>query len=166
MNRNDARRLAEQTMGEYGLIHDGWTFQFDRAKNRFGQCRYRTRTISLSGPLTDLNDEAEVNDTILHEIAHALVGRGKGHGPEWRAMAVEVGARPERCFSADDVEMPDHRWHGMCDVHGVVAKRHRLAASARRFACGHCCRGTYDKQYQLTWVDTRTGATWAQAVAA
>ena len=41
------------------------------------------------------HDPDEVRDTILHEIAHALVGPGHGHDAVWKAKCVEVGAKPE-----------------------------------------------------------------------
>ena len=42
------------------------------------------------------NGPEEVRDTILHEVAHALVGPGHGHDTVWKATAAQVGARPQR----------------------------------------------------------------------
>ena len=75
-------------MARHGL--GDWTFQFDRAKRRFGACNYTTRTISLSRTLTRLNDDAAVRETLLHEIAHALTP-GAGHGPAWQVKCLEFG---------------------------------------------------------------------------
>ena len=74
MNLNDAKTLANELMNQHGLYD--WTFMFDDAKLRFGQCRHRSKEISLSRELTELNDVVHVKDTILHEIAHALLPRG------------------------------------------------------------------------------------------
>ena len=52
---------------------------YDSAKRRAGVCRFATQTLGLSAPLTTLHSEVEVRDTILHEIAHALVGPRHGH---------------------------------------------------------------------------------------
>ena len=57
----------------------------------------------------DLSSLDQVRDTILHEIAHALVGPGHGHDAVWKRKCREVGARPERCGQAD---MPEGRWRG------------------------------------------------------
>ena len=70
-------------------------------------CRYGTRTIELSVFLVDRNGPEEVRDTILHEIAHALVGPGHGHDAVWKRQCIEIGARPVRCGDAD---MPDGKW--------------------------------------------------------
>jgi len=85
----DARRLATELMTRHGLA--GWRFELDRAKRRAGICRHQQRTIGLSAPLTRLHPEAEVRDTILHEIAHALAGPRAGHGPAWVATALRIG---------------------------------------------------------------------------
>ena len=36
-------------------------------------------------------DKDQINDTILHEIAHALVGPGNGHNLKWKKKAKEIG---------------------------------------------------------------------------
>ena len=41
-------------------------------KVSLGTCSYVKKTIYLAKWYTELNDESEVRDTILHEIAHAL----------------------------------------------------------------------------------------------
>ncbi len=96
MNLDDARALAEAWIEQHGL--HGWRFTFDRAVRRFGQCDYLRRTISLSAALTELNDEHRVENTILHEIAHALTP-GANHGPEWKRVAASIGCDAQRCDS-------------------------------------------------------------------
>ena len=43
-----------------------------------------------------------MRDTILHEVAHALTP-GDNHGPLWRRVCRQIGARPERCYTNDAV---------------------------------------------------------------
>ncbi|HQK32467.1 MAG TPA: SprT-like domain-containing protein, partial [Phycicoccus sp.] len=76
MQMDQALGLARRLMFEHDLT--GWTVVADRAKTRAGVCRFAKRQIGLSRPLTELHSEAEVRDTILHEIAHALVGPEHG----------------------------------------------------------------------------------------
>jgi predicted SprT family Zn-dependent metalloprotease len=106
MNLLDAHKLALKLMAEHEL--NDWKFAFDKSVRRFGLCSYRKKTIFLSRRLVLDNSEEEVIDVCKHEISHAKCwlkhGRkGCGHGPLWKAMCVEVGARPERCYSSDKV---------------------------------------------------------------
>ena len=39
----------------------------------------------------------EIKNTILHEIAHALVGSQHGHSQIWRKKAREIGCDASRC---------------------------------------------------------------------
>jgi hypothetical protein len=96
MSPQDAETLARQLMAKHRLTR--WEFRFDRAVQRFGCCNHLDRRITLSLALTLVNDRARVRDTILHEIAHALVGTGYGHGPFWRKKARQIGAKPEPCY--------------------------------------------------------------------
>lgn len=123
MKLADAEQLALETMRAWGL--DNWSFGFDRARKRFGRCAYGMRRITLSRALVLLNDEPQVLDTIRHEVAHALVGPGVGHGPRWRAKAREVGAAPEACYSADNVIAAPARWYLECETCGYRHPCHR-----------------------------------------
>lgn len=86
-------QLARTLFVHHRLV--GWSFSLDANWNRFGACYYDTKTITLSRPITLLSTKPEVRDTILHEIAHALVGAEHGHDEVWQAMALKIGARPE-----------------------------------------------------------------------
>ncbi len=128
-----ARRLALDLMQQHGV--GDWGFTFDRAKRRLGSCRYASRTLTLSAPLTRLNDEAVVRDTILHEIAHALTP-GAGHGPRWRTAARRLGAAPRACVAADELTVPPAPYALVCDGCGVRLARYRRPR--QRLICRAC----------------------------
>lgn len=71
----------------------GWTVIFNRDSNRLGHCDYTAREICISRKVV-LTDWSEAVDTAMHEVAHALAGHRAAHGPEWKRIAVELGARP------------------------------------------------------------------------
>jgi predicted SprT family Zn-dependent metalloprotease len=129
-------------MAWHGL--HGWTFAFNRRKRDMGLCRYAARAIELSVYLVERNGPDEVRDTVLHEIAHALVGPGHGHDAVWQRKCLEVGARPERCGQAD---MPAGRWHAHCGGCGAAFHRHRRP---RRLG-GWFCRACGPERGPLTW---------------
>ena len=88
MELTKAKQMAEILIKQYGIKH---TFKFDNAKNRFGQCHDGNMTISLSKPLTLVNTEEKVKETILHEIAHAIVGCYHGHNKVWKSQMIKMG---------------------------------------------------------------------------
>ncbi len=144
MDLRDAYALAEHLLEVHGL--PAWTVAYDSAKRRAGVCRFATRTLGLSAPLTTLHSEAEVRDTILHEIAHALVGPRHGHDETWRRTAVAIGCSGERCVAADAPRV-EAAWLGVCPA-GHTIERHRRPE--RVMSCSRC-RPQFDVAHLLSW---------------
>lgn len=144
MDLTDAVTLAERILAQHGL--DGWQVQLDSAKRRAGVCHFGRRVIGLSAPLTTLHDEAEVRDTILHEVAHALAGPRHGHDAHWRAIARYIGCSGERCVPADAPRV-EPAWLGVCPV-GHTVGRHRRPE--RVTSCSQCSPA-FDLAHLLTW---------------
>ncbi|MEZ4601775.1 MAG: SprT-like domain-containing protein [Syntrophotaleaceae bacterium] len=88
-------RLAEKLLAEHGLA--AWRFDFDHAVRRAGSCQYRQKRITLSLQFARQASDEEILDTLLHEIAHALVGHRHNHDAVWQAKALEIGGSGERC---------------------------------------------------------------------
>lgn len=155
MDLKDAETLAILHMEQHGLIKQGWKFSWDNSLRRFGLCSYFDRMISLSRSLVELNEEARVENTILHEIAHALVGSGHGHGRIWVRKAKEIGCNGQRCYNSE-VVLPKFRgkvYVAVCSTCGNRSERSR--AISNEIACGSCCRehsfGRFDRKFVLTW---------------
>jgi len=140
----DARRLAVELIRRHGLT--GWRLVFDNAKTRAGICRSAPQEIGLSRVLTALHSEAEVRDTILHEIAHALVGPAHGHDEVWRAQALAIGCSAKRCVSSTSPKVAGP-WVGTCPS-GHRTTRHRQPTRVQ--SCGHCSP-MFDPQTVLDW---------------
>ena len=157
MDNHRAREIAEKMLGDYALAMSGWTFKFDNALSRFGYCHYSTKTISLSHRLVELNDEARVVRTILHEIAHALSRPRAGHGWEWRRIALKIGCDGKRCYSTTDTMTPAARFKGTCPTCGREITRN---ARKTGLACGPCIKkggGVYDAAHRFVWTRNRGG---------
>lgn len=144
-----AQRLALQLMAEHHL-HD-WRFAFNKRKQTMGLCLYGRRTIELSIHFVERNSHGEIRDTILHEVAHALVGAKHGHDRVWKAKCIEIGARPMRCGEAD---MPEGRWQAMCSACGKRYDRHRRPKRQR----GWFCRSCGPERGKLAWREQRPAA--------
>ena len=100
-----------------------------------GLCRYHDRRIELSIHFVEANDHAAIEDTLLHEIAHALAGEAAGHGPRWRRICRQIGATPQRTGEA---QMPAGKWVAACPSCGHEYQRHRRPPSGYRYACRAC----------------------------
>jgi len=131
--RVEYRQLALDLMARHGLRH--WNFAYNRRKRAMGVCYYTAKTIELSVHFVDHNGLEEIRDTILHEIAHALVGAGHGHNATWKKKCVEIGARPLRCGQA---AMPLGRWRAHCGACGVLFSRHRRPKRLKGWFCQAC----------------------------
>lgn len=145
MNLFEAKDLAVRLMKEFKLI--GWTFHFDSARRRFGQCRYCDKVISLSKHLTQMNPLSQVENTIRHEIAHAIAGHAAGHGYVWRQTARACGANPTRCYDSATVSAPSKPFVGKCPGCGLETRAFRRT----RVACKRCCGGKFDAQFLFQW---------------
>lgn len=168
MELEAARKLALELMAKHLPVPaEPWIFEFDNARKRFGVCRLRSRVISLSAPLTLLNSAEQVEDTIRHEIAHALAGRETArrgnrlvtvhHGEKWKRMCAVTGANPKRCYDTADVNVVEGTWRATCPGCGRVYHRHVAPKSkrGRRFACPACCKeqnaGRFTEEYLLVF---------------
>jgi predicted SprT family Zn-dependent metalloprotease len=117
MKRSDAEAIALAAMARI----PGWRFEWDSAKRRAGQCRYRSKVISLSVHYVDRTPVEQVYDTILHEVAHALAGHKAGHGPVWVAIARGLGCSAEvHCET-----FVEGQWNSTCTCGVSHRKFHR-----------------------------------------
>ena len=150
MDLNKAEELCKELMNKHGLSH--WKFQYDNSIRRFGVCKYNTYNesgvIGLSKKLVAVNEEKQVRDTILHEIAHALVGPSRNpHGEIWRNKALEIGCNGERCGYMNAPK----KYIGHCRNCGKECQKNRRI----KVACGKCCKqfnnNRFSEQFLIIW---------------
>ena len=122
--------MALQTMRDHGLLK--WRFKFDHSTRRAGCCNYHDRLISISFDLVRNGSDADIRDTILHEIAHALVGKKHNHDAVWKAKAKEIGCSGERTHR---LELAPPRYHVRCENHCWT---HTAQRRNRRLICRKC----------------------------
>ncbi len=101
MNLHEAENLALELMIKHNLFN--WDFAYHNKKSSFGTCNYTRKTIYLSAQTTPYMDELAVKNTILHEIAHAIVGVEHGHDWVWRKKAIEIGCDGKTAHNYESV---------------------------------------------------------------
>jgi len=139
----------------------GYKFEFDGAKRRFGACHYRTKKITLSRPVCEVNLdklETKITDTILHELAHAFSvhfygSEGKGHGSLWKNIAWAIGCDGNRCYDGNKINQPKSKYTLVCP-NGCEYPRHKKTRKSGYVSqsCGNCSGGYYNPQFKLTLV--------------
>ncbi len=138
----EVQQLARELLAAHGLYD--WTFVFNRRKRAMGYCYSCTKTIELSIYFVERNSDEVILDTLLHEIAHGLVGTDHGHDEVWKAKCLEIGAKPERYGQAN---MPVGRWRAQCGCCGRHFHRFRRPKRLLGWYCMQC--GI--EQGALTW---------------
>ncbi len=118
-----------------GTLPAGWAFGFDLATSRAGVCRYAERRIDLSVSYCLAATRAQIEDTALHEIAHAIVGPRHNHDAVWKAKAREIGCAGERCHR---VQHSTPRWVGECGCGQQWFRQTLQRRIMRNRACAKC----------------------------
>ena len=89
---SEVQALAERLMTQHlsGLEHQ-WAFRWDHARRRAGACHHDKNQISLSMHIASLGSIDDAEQTMLHEIAHALCGKKHNHSQKWLDTARSLG---------------------------------------------------------------------------
>lgn len=131
MNIQRAEMIAKDMMAHHGLSQQGWTFRFNNRKMATGLCNYTRKLIALSKPITLVNSEDLIINTIMHEIAHALVGIGQSHNRIWQLKAIEIGSTPDVCTS-ESVVRASGNYTMRCVSCGFEETRYKLLSQHKR----------------------------------
>ena len=135
---------AETLIRQHGL--DGWSFQFDSAQKRAGACAFNTKVISLSRFYCIKASDAQVRDTVLHEIAHALAGPKHNHDATWKRIARSIGCTADRCHTVD---FAPAKYIASCSRCGWHQKKNRRLRGGVCKTCGQPV--TYGRFTQQAW---------------
>lgn len=123
-----------------------WTFGFDNAKRRAGQCNFTDHRITVSRYLAQKFDDDEIHQVLLHEIAHALTGAHAGHGPAWQRRARNIGYVGGRTHDGD-IAHEHASWIGRCPGGHT---HYRFRRPTRELSCAKCARG-FSAAHVIAW---------------
>lgn len=165
MNTAQVAEHARSLMDEHGL--EDWAIDFGRSTKSAGACYYSRRLIRFSRVIMTAYDDAAVRNTILHEIAHALVGSRHGHDGVWRRKFLELGGNGEaRTLATAGVAKAiedQSKYRAVCSGCGETYSAQRRKKSFGRSMCSDAsCPVSYHKtrftgnHVYLVWIDTAT----------
>lgn len=127
-----------------------------RFKRLHGQCQYNKKTpnadVSFDGHHVIriapgiMNEEHDWQDTVRHEVAHALAyakwGESQKHNSNWKQVCREIGAEPTRCADSSHTERP-YRFACVngCWETGKLKRSKKIKRPWSRFCneCGEAC---------------------------
>src|SRR6188768_1739759 len=91
MTRIEATHFLRTELNNNGLAD--WSVRLNQNANShfLGLCSHKDKSIILSAHHIDIHPTPDVMNTILHEVAHAIVGPGHAHNEVWVEKAREVG---------------------------------------------------------------------------
>lgn len=147
---HDVRALAERLLDTH-LDVTVWSFGFDHAKLRAGACNHTRQRITLSKYLMERWDMYDVEQTLLHEIAHAMLPPHHHHSAEWKQTARSigyVGGTTHKGETATEFA----RWRGVCPA-GHELLRYRKPRNSR-VSCG-ACSSTFNPNALVRWQQLR-----------
>lgn len=158
---DDVRVRAAELLDRH-LPDGSWAFGFDNAKTRAGQCDFARRRITVSRHLAARSTPEDVDQVLLHEIAHALSGPRAGHGPAWRRTARSLGYTGSRLHDGP-IASELAPWVGHCPA---GHEHFRYRTPTRPLACARCSR-RFDERNVIAWVrrSTIAGGSTSPAVA-
>ena len=155
MELEAAAEMTKSELKKYEL--NDWIVKFNDRHCSFGLCSYNDRTIFLSRFLVKLNTPERVMKTILHEIAHALLGPGHGHDNEWKKLCVKIGGDGVRCYTEANTVTPKNflrKYAYVCTNCGRETHKSYILRQPR--ACGRCCEvhnfGSFSSKFILKMV--------------
>jgi predicted SprT family Zn-dependent metalloprotease len=118
MDLRKVRNIVLTEMNNHGL--SDWNFRWlNDEVGRYGFCDVKMKTICLSRLMTKHDTDMDrVNNTILHEIAHALDYEKRGftkHDSHWRKIALSIGCNGQKFGSIKGLKMDEiYKWKATC----------------------------------------------------
>lgn len=105
MTRTEAVAFTKDLLDKHGLEDYKVRITTDPKATFAGKhYEFPYKMIVLNGLMIDVHPEPEIKNTILHEVAHAIVGNKEGHNDTWRNKAKEIG-----CFNTGPcINVPSH----------------------------------------------------------
>lgn len=97
---HEAVDLTNALLREFNLAGQGWSVALDKSSWHAGLTRFDQKQIVLSVRAIEQYSNDEMEEVILHELGHALVGPGHAHGRTWARQVRELGGTPQERHSS------------------------------------------------------------------
>jgi predicted SprT family Zn-dependent metalloprotease len=137
MDQGKLIAVAAELFRLHGLDVRGWRLEFRNFANRLGCCSSQHKIIAINAYYAENNEEGVVLDTLVHEVAHALVGPVRGHDLVWKAMALKLGCIPSACGKIG-IKVQPGKWQASCPSCDYQFHKYRTPKFIRGYYCPKC----------------------------
>lgn len=133
MNETQIMIRARDLLDDHGFKH--WRIEFSETKEMVAYCDYKNQRLVFSRCYVG-NPTTRWENVITHEVAHAIVGPGYGHGITWQRTHRFLGGDGERCQKGTTLAPEHFKWRVECSVDGSLLGRvHRRGKALARGVC-------------------------------
>lgn len=148
MDLNEAKRMCLEEMDRH-LTKDRylWHFSWMDDFNTLGRCKrvLGNGYIMLNHEYVKRAEVADVRDTILHEIAHALAPPRECHGRIWKLICMQIGADPSRTTNSPAMKEANAQMANyVAECNECHTKHYAMKLGSRmksgRLHCSKCAR--------------------------
>lgn len=115
-----AQHMVDQGLGD-------WTLKLSNRRAALADCNNRRKTIRYSKHFLVIADENQFDGVTFHEIAHALLPAGVGHGPSFVKKCKEIS--PVEGYAKRGVELGIGKYKMTCPNCGVTGTSNKTRIS-------------------------------------
>lgn len=165
MDRQKVAQLTRQELDKHNLTDWGVRIAADLSQHSFlGMCIYKDKVIMLNSHHCDIHSDADIMNTIRHEVAHALTA-GHGHDEVWRAKATEIGC--DNNLPCSHLGFPDHVIDAIrsgkvveftIEEEQVTVRHPKYKITQLKDLCPICGK-TAVERFRKEYIDKKTGNT-------
>lgn len=147
MKKPRRKQVRDETMKlliQEGLT--GWRVRFNpRLTRALGRCIPSQKTIEYQPRYMEQNNWDNVEQTIRHEVAHAVAGAYHGHDSYWASIARRLGVDNPSPYNHEATLTK--KFKGTCPGCGREIQKDRRNSSS----CGKCSGGLYNPAFAFVW---------------
>lgn len=110
MNIELALGYARQLLDSVGL--SSWSVGTNKSRSVIAIMNHDEKTIEYSDRYIRISNPSDFRRVTMHEATHALLGKGKGHGPEFAELCTRL--YPDKPFSGACISAPIQTYRISC----------------------------------------------------
>lgn len=133
---------AKYMFGQYGLAD--WDIQISNARSPIAETYHTDKVIVYSKYFCYLADKPMFRSVTKHELAHALIGPGKGHGKEFEEAYAKIDNGSKYAGATTDIFLKKYFFEcPICHTSGSINKKDK-------YYCIPCAKKGLDSQVNIS----------------